>query len=134
MPNDMPDEIFIRPQSDSPFWYVTKTGEPDEVKYTRTPAPEVPQEVVEKMADAYEEERAKYIGNVNYYPNNAQAFKGAMRKALSKADIPCAKLEEIIRLIEAEKWKNKSDNIYNDVHNNAIDKAISIIREVMGMK
>ncbi len=38
---------------------------------------------VEKMADAYEEERAKYLGGTVYYPNNGAAFKGCMQKAIA---------------------------------------------------
>lgn len=44
------------------------------------PAPAVD---LEKMSAAYEEERAKYGGGMVYYPNNAEAFKGCMAKALA---------------------------------------------------
>ena len=39
--------------------------------------------VVDLMAEAYEEERAKYVGGTVYYPNNQAAFRGAMEKALT---------------------------------------------------
>ena len=37
---------------------------------------------ISKIISIYEEERAKYIGGIVYYPNNQAAFEGAMRKAI----------------------------------------------------
>ena len=45
--------------------------------------PAAPAVDLEKMSAAYEEERAKYGGGMVYYPNNAEAFKGCMAKALA---------------------------------------------------
>lgn len=42
--------------------------------------------VIEKMVDAYEDERARYVGGKVYYPNNTTAFNGAMLKAFEIAN------------------------------------------------
>ena len=45
-------------------------------------------DMIENMVKAYEKERASYLGNVVYYPNNQKAFEGAMRKALEHHMLP----------------------------------------------
>lgn len=62
--------------------------------------------VMINAVNAYEEERAKYLGGAVYYPNNQKAFEGCMRKAL-QAIAPPNLAEEIEAL---EKYKGKTNS------------------------
>lgn len=66
-----------------------------EIRISRDEAAEIKRALAQQQSDAelanvmakiYEEERAKYIGGVVYYPNNQEAFKGAMLKAIARAE------------------------------------------------
>lgn len=66
------------------------------------------------MANAYEEERAKYVGGVVYYPNNQAAFEGAMLKAIDAqikaCDVP--KIDGLGKAIDTINQEGSLDGLH----------------------
>lgn len=106
---EMPDEIelglFYAPAPMSEHFYSvidreTKMTPVTSAKYVRADKA-APVGDIDAMVSAYEKERAQYVGGVVYYPNNEEAFRGAMRKALATQPKQSAPVERIEGLADA---------------------------------